>query len=62
MELHIGDAAVAKLDDLARRTHRAKDELLEEAINHLIGYNEWLEEKVKRSRAAVEQGRVVAHE
>jgi len=37
MELHIGDAAVAKLDDLARRTHRGKDELLEEAINRLIG-------------------------
>jgi predicted transcriptional regulator len=49
----------AKLNELAERTHRPKDELLEEAVNHLLAYNEWLEEKVKRSLAAVERGETV---
>ena len=50
----------AKLNDLAARINRPKDELLEEAVNHLLAYNEWLEEKVNRSLAAVERGETVS--
>jgi predicted transcriptional regulator len=49
----------AKLNDLARRTHRGTDELLEEAVEHLLAYHEWFEHKVKASMAAVERGETV---
>ncbi len=59
MELRVTGETEARLNELAQRTHRDQAELLEEAINHLIAYNEWLERKVKDSQAAVEQDRVV---
>ena len=46
----------AKLNELMQRTHRGKEELLEEAVNHLVAYNEWFERKVKNSLAAAELG------
>ncbi len=62
MELHISSEAEAKLNELAQRTRRGQVELLEEAINHLVVYNEWLERKVRQSQAAVERGQVVPDE
>jgi predicted transcriptional regulator len=59
MELRLTVEAEAKLNKLAQRTHRATDELLEEAVDHLVAYNEWLERKVKNSQAAAEQGHTV---
>ncbi len=50
----------AKLNDLARRTQRGKDELLEEAVHHLLVYNEWLERKVQNSQAAADRGETVS--
>ncbi len=52
----------AKLNALVERTHRGKEELLEEAVNHLIAYNEWFEHKVKNSLAATERGETVPDE
>jgi len=62
MELHLSVEAEAKLNELARRTRRGTDELLEEAVNHLVVYNEWLERKVRQSQAAAERGHVVPDE
>jgi len=62
MELHLTVEAEAKLNQLAQRTRRDKDELLEEAINHLIAYNEWLEKEVKESLAAADRGEIVSNE
>jgi predicted transcriptional regulator len=52
----------ARLTALAERTHRPKDELLEEAVAHLIAYGDWLEGKVAASREAAERGQVIADE
>ena len=52
----------AKLNELAERTHRAKDELLEEAVEHLFAYNEWFERKVRDSLAAAERGETIPDE
>ena len=52
----------AKLNELAQRTHRGTEELLEEAVNHLVAYNEWFENKVRNSIAAAERGEVVPDE
>jgi predicted transcriptional regulator len=59
MELHITPETEAKLNDLAQRTHRGKDELLEEAVGYLILYNEWFERKVRDSLAVSDRGQAV---
>jgi predicted transcriptional regulator len=51
MELNLTPETEAKLIDLARRTHRGTDELLEEAVDYLVSYNEWFERKVRGSMA-----------
>ena len=62
MELHLTPETEAKLNELARRTRRGADELVEEAVDHLVAYNEWFERKVKDSQAAVARGEIVADE
>ncbi len=52
----------AKLSQLAERTHRSKEEALEEALNQALSYNVWFEAKVNEGLAAVERGEVVADE
>jgi predicted transcriptional regulator len=62
MELHLTPETEAKLNELARRTRRGADELLEEAVDHLIVYSEWFERKVKDSQAMVARGEAVPDE
>ncbi|MBV9084628.1 MAG: hypothetical protein JOZ62_18285 [Acidobacteriaceae bacterium] len=62
MELHLTPETEAKLNDLARRTRRGADELLDEAVDHLVAYNEWFERKVRDSQAAVSRGQTVPDE
>ena len=59
MELQIRPETEAKLNELAQRIHRDRNELLEEAVNNLLVYNEWFERKVNASIAAAERGEVV---
>jgi predicted transcriptional regulator len=62
MELHLKQETETKLNKLAERTNRGTDELLEEAVEHLVTYNEWFEGKVKDSLAGVERGETVSDE
>jgi predicted transcriptional regulator len=62
MELHLTPEASAKLNDLARRTHRGTDELLGQAVDHLVAYNEWFERKVRNSMAAAKGNQAVRDE
>jgi predicted transcriptional regulator len=62
MELHLTPETEAKLNELARRTRRGADELLEEAVGHLVSYNEWFNRKVRDSQAAVARGETVPDE
>jgi predicted transcriptional regulator len=62
MELHLTPETEAKLNELARRTHRGADELVEEAVDHLVAYNEWFERKVKDSQAAISRSETVPDE
>ena len=62
MELNLSPETESKLNELAQRTHRGTDELLQEAVDHLITYNEWFELKVKHSLAAVARGETVPDE
>jgi len=47
MELNLTPEIEAKLNELAQRTNRGTDELLEEAVDNLVSYNEWFEERVR---------------
>ena len=62
MELHLTHETEAKLNDLAQRTSRGTDELLQEAVEHLISYNDWLEGKVRKSESAIKERGTVPHE
>jgi predicted transcriptional regulator len=62
MELHLPQQTEAKLNELAQRTRRGTDELLEEAVEHLVAYHEWFEYKVNESLLAVRRGRTVSDE
>jgi predicted transcriptional regulator len=62
MELRLTPEAEAKLNDLARRTHRGMDELLEQAVDYLVEYNEWFDRKVRNSIAAAEENQTVPDE
>ena len=60
MELHLKLEAQTKLNDLALRTRRGADELLEEAVDHLVTWNDWLERKVNSSISAAETGEITS--
>ncbi len=62
MEVHLKPETEAELAELARRTQRGTDELMEEAIQNLVAYNKWFAEKVAEGLADVEAGRTVSHE
>jgi len=59
MELNLTPETQARLNDLALRTHRGTDELLAEAVDHLVAYNEWLGRKIGDSMAAADRGETV---
>ena len=62
MELHLSPETEAKLNDLARRTQRGTDELLGEAVDYLVAYNEWFERKVRNSMVAAERNKTIPDE
>jgi predicted transcriptional regulator len=62
MGLHLTPETQLKLNALAQRTHRGTDELLEEAVDHLVLWNEWLEKKVSSSIAAAQHGAITSNE
>ena len=41
MDLHLTREAEAKLNELAERTRRGANEVLEEAVERLFAYHEW---------------------
>jgi len=61
MELHLSPETEAKLNALAHRTHRGTDELLGEAVDYLVEYNEWFERKVNNSSETA-QSRTIAND
>lgn len=58
--MHLTPEAEAKLTELALRTRRDAGELLEEAVDHLLTWNDWLEEKVSSSVAAAKRGEITS--
>ena len=60
MEVQITHDREAKLAEIANRTGRSTDDLLREAVDHLVEYNEWLEPKVQSSVEQAERGELLS--
>lgn len=54
---HLGNRS--QVERTRALTRRGVDELVEEAVDHLVAYNERFEEKVRDSQAAVQRGETV---
>jgi predicted transcriptional regulator len=62
MELRLPPETEAKLNELARRTHKATDRLPGEAVDYLVEYNDWFERKVRAGIEDPEGGRAAPNE
>ena len=62
MEVNLTPDQLEQLNKLASSTGRAADELVREAIDNLLAYNEWFREEVEIGLAEVRQGELVEDE
>lgn len=61
MSLIINPALEHRLDHLAARTTRGKQELAEEGLERYLAYRESMEDAVAEGRTAAERGELVDH-
>jgi predicted transcriptional regulator len=62
MEVHLTQDQLEQLNKLASSTGRGADELVREAIDNLLAYNEWFRKEVEIGLAQVRQGELVEDE
>ena len=62
MEVHLTQDQLEQLNKLASSTGRGADELVREAIENLLAYNEWFRKEVEIGLADVRQGELVEDE
>lgn len=62
MEVHLPQNEEAKLNELAVKTGRGTDELVQEAVHRLLAHNEWFQEQVQVGIDQIERGDFVEEE
>jgi predicted transcriptional regulator len=66
MDVHIAPAQEAQLAELAAKTGRNTDELVQEALERFIAssksYDEWFIREVEKGLAAADRGEFVEHD
>jgi predicted transcriptional regulator len=62
MEVHLSPELQAKLDRIASQQGRDSQSLVHEAVERLVGYDEWFLSEVEKGLAQIESGEVVEHE
>lgn len=62
MEVNLPPDLQAKLDRIAAQQGREPESLVSEAIERLLGYDEWFIRQVEVGLAQVERGEVLEHE
>ncbi|HXJ92271.1 MAG TPA: hypothetical protein VMT20_05260 [Terriglobia bacterium] len=62
MEIHLPQTDEAKLNELAVKTGRGTDELVQEAVHHLLARNEWFQEQVQIGIDQIERGEFIEEE
>jgi predicted transcriptional regulator len=62
MEINLSPELQAKLDRLASQQGRDSASLVHEAVERLVGYDEWFIRQVEKGLAQVDRGQVLEHE
>ncbi len=59
MEVKLSPELQAKLDDMAAQQGRGSASLVHEAVERLIGYDEWFIRRVEEGLAQIDRGEVL---
>jgi len=62
MEVKLTPELEAKLDSIAAKQGRDAQSLVQEAVERLVGYDEWFVREVEKGLAQIERGEVLEHE
>ena len=62
MEINLSAELQAKLDRLAAQQGRDRESLVHEAVERLVGYDEWFIRQVEKGLAQVDRGEVLEQE
>jgi predicted transcriptional regulator len=62
MQVNLPPELQAKLDRIAAQQGREPESLVNEAIERLLGYDEWFIQQVEQGLAQVERGELLEHE
>ena len=62
MEVHLTPNQEARLNELAAATGRRTDELVQEAVDRLLAYNDWFKEQVQVGLDQIKRGEFVEDE
>jgi predicted transcriptional regulator len=62
MEVELRPDQEAKLNEIAETTGRGTDDLIREAVDRLLGYDEWFKQEVQIGLDALKRGEVIPHE
>lgn len=62
MEVRLSPELQAKLDRIAAQTGRDRESLVHEAIDRLVGYDEWFIQEAEKGLAEIERGEVLEND
>ncbi len=62
MEVHLPESQESQLNDLAARTGRGTDELLQEAVARLLADDEWFKQQVQVGMEQIKRGEFIEEE
>jgi predicted transcriptional regulator len=62
MEVHLSPDLQAKLDRVAAQQGRDTESLVQEAVERLLNYDEWLTRQVEEGLSAADRGEFVEHD
>jgi predicted transcriptional regulator len=62
MEVNLSPELQAKLDRIAAQLGRQSESLVHEAVERLVGYDEWFLREIEKGLAQMERGEVLEHE
>ena len=62
MEIHLSHSQEVQLSELAAKTGRGTDELVQEAVAKLLSYNEWFKQQVQIGMDQIERGEFIEEE
>jgi predicted transcriptional regulator len=62
MEVHLAENQEAALNDLAAKTGRGTEELVQQAVSRMLEYDARFLEAVEQGRAAARRGELIEHD